>query len=348
MSERVQIGIAGLGRLGRYHAENLAWRTPLVELVRVMDVLESTARSAGERLEVPWSTSFDELLADPRVEAVVIATPTPFHAAMVEQAAAAGKHVFCEKPIAFELAPTLRAIEAARAAGVKLQIGFHRRFDPDWAAVKRRIAAGELGDVYIYRTSLRDQQPPSLEYLKGCGGFFVDTTIHDFDCARWLIGEIDELSAFGAARAVPAIAELGDFDQAIVVLRFANGALGVIDNSRAAGYGYECSTEVLGSRATARIGHHRRHNVEWLTPGTSTHDHVEDFVERFPRAYLLEMEAFARAVRGEQPVEVTGEDGLAAYVMSEAAWRSVRERRPIPIRRRTEPDGRVLYELPEQ
>jgi myo-inositol 2-dehydrogenase/D-chiro-inositol 1-dehydrogenase len=345
MSDRVRIGLAGLGRLGRYHAENLAWRTPLVELVRVMDVVEPVARSIGERLAVPWSTSFDDLLADPRVEAVVIATPTPFHAAMVEQAAAAGKHIFCEKPIAFELQPTLRAIEAARSAGVKLQIGFHRRFDPDWAAVKRRLTAGELGDVYIYRSSLRDQQPPSLDYLKGCGGFFVDTTIHDFDCARWLIGEIDELSAFGAALAVPAIADLGDFDQSIVVLRFANGALGVIDNSRSAGYGYEASTEVVGSLATARIGFHRRVNVEWLTPGAATRDHVEDFVERFPRAYLLEMEAFARAVGDDQPVEVTGEDGLAAYVLSEAAWRSVRERRPIPIHRRHEPNGRVIYEL---
>ena len=346
MSERVRIGIAGLGRLGRYHAENLAGRTPLIELVRVMDVVEPAARSTGERLGVRWSTAFDELLADPRVEAVVIATPTPFHAPMVEQAAAAGKHVFCEKPIAFELAPTLRAIEAARSAGVKLQIGFHRRFDPDWAAVKRRIAAGELGEVYLFRTSLRDMQPPSLEYIKSCGGFFVDTTIHDFDIARFLIGEVDELSAFGAALADPGIAALGDVDQAVVVLRFASGALGVIDNSRAAGYGYECSTEVLGSRATARIGYHRRLNVEWLTPGAATRDYTEDFVERFPRAYLLEMEAFARAVRGEQPVEVTGEDGLAAYVLSEAAWRSVRERRPVAIERRVETDGRVIYRLP--
>jgi predicted dehydrogenase len=271
-------------------------------------------------------------------------TPTPLHATMVEQAAAAGKHIFCEKPISFELDATLRAIEAARSAGVKLQIGFHRRFDPDWAAATSRIKAGELGQVYLFRTSLRDMQPPSLDYLKSSGGFFVDVTIHDFDAARWMVGEVEEVTAYGAALTDPAIAEVGDLDTAIVSLRFSNGALGVIDNSRAAGYGYECSTEVMGSRATARIGYHRRVNVEWLTPGAAAVDHVAHFIERYPRAYLLELEDFAQAVRENRPVAVTGEDGLAAFALCQAAERSFRDGRPVRLRHH-EWNGQVRYEL---
>jgi myo-inositol 2-dehydrogenase/D-chiro-inositol 1-dehydrogenase len=344
MAKRVRLGLVGLGRLGRFHAENMAGRTPLIELAGVVDAVEAVARGMGERLGVTWGTSLDLLLSDPSIEGVVIAAPTPLHVPMIEQVAAAGKHVFCEKPISIELEPTLRAIEAAGRAGVLLQIGFHRRFDPDWAAVKRRMAAGELGRVYLFRSSLRDLAPPPLEYLRGCGGFFVDTTIHDFDAARWLIGEVDEVSAAGVAIADPNIAALGDVDTSVVTLRFANGAIGVVDNARAAGYGYECSAEVLGSEATARMGYHRRVNVEWLTPGAATRDYVPDFVERFPAAYLAELEAFARAVRGEPQVGATGEDGLAAFVLALAAGTSLRERRPVRLGRR-EREGRVLYEL---
>ena len=344
MTRRLRVGVAGLGRLGQFHANNLAGRVPSIDLVRVVDTIEEVARATGERLGVEWSSSYDDLLRDPDLEAVVIVTPTPHHAEMIERAAAAGKHIFCEKPISFELEPTLRAIDAARSAGVKLQIGFHRRFDPDWAAATARIKNDELGQIYLFRTSLRDMRPPSMEYIKSSGGFFVDVTIHDFDAARWMVGEVDEVTAFGTALSDPAFAEVGDIDNALVVLRFANGALGVIDNSRAAGYGYECWTEVMGSRATARIGYHRRVNVEWLTPGAASVDYVSNFVERYPRAYLLELEDFAEAIRADRPVAVTGEDGLAAFVLSEAAWRSLREQRTVRIVRQ-ESNDRVTHEL---
>jgi inositol 2-dehydrogenase len=344
--ERVRVGIAGLGRMGRYHAHNLAGRIPSVELVRVVDAVEDVARSTGRELGVEWSTAFDDLLADPDIEAVVIVSPTPLHAQMIEQAAAAGKHVFCEKPISFEPAPTLRAIEAARSAGVNLQIGFHRRFDPDWAAAADRIRKGELGEVYLFRTSLRDMRPPSVEYLQTSGGFFVDVTIHDFDTARWMVGEIDEVSAFGTALSDPAFAEIGDIDTALVVIRFAGGALGVIDNSRVAGYGYECSTEVMGSRATVRIDNHRRVHNEWLTPGGVQVDYVADFTERYPDAYRLELEDFARALREDRPVQVTGEDALAAFVLCQAADLSLRKGRGVRVNHE-EREGRVLYQLAE-
>jgi len=339
----VRLGLAGLGRIGRLHAEHLAGRTPAAELVRVVDVDEAVARDVSTRLGVEWSTSFGDLLDDVDIEGVVIATPTPLHAAMIEQAAAAGKHVFCEKPLAFDLDASHNAVEAARSAPVVLQVGFHRRFDPDWATAAARIHTGQLGDVYLFRTSLRDMVPPPISYVRDSGGLFVDVTIHDLDTARWLVGEIDEVSAFGAARSDPFFAKLGDVDNAIVALRFANGALGVIDETRAAGYGYECSTEVVGSRATVRIGDHRRHHDVWLTPGSASVDWVTDFTERFREAYLLELEEFAAAIReGRQP-HVTGEDALSAFVLARACEQSFRERRTIALRRE-ERVGRVIYE----
>jgi myo-inositol 2-dehydrogenase / D-chiro-inositol 1-dehydrogenase len=340
---RVRLGLAGLGRIGRLHAANLGGRLPSVELAAVVDSVEEVARGLGERLGVRWSLSFEDLLADPEIEGVVVATSTPEHAWMVERAAAAGKHVFCEKPIALELEPARRAVAAARAAGVKLQVGFHRRFDPDWAAAASRIRSGELGEVYLFRTSLRDMQPPAVGYLSGSGGLFADTTVHDLDTARWLIGEIDEITAVGAALTDPAIAEAGDVDTAVVTLRFAGGALGVIDNSRAAGYGYECSSEVVGSKATARIGYHRQVNVTWLTPGNATVDWVSDFTERFADAYRLELEAFAAAIRQDRPPPVTGEDALAAFTLAEACALSLREACSVRLRHRATEDG-VVYD----
>jgi inositol 2-dehydrogenase len=340
----VRVGVVGLGRMGRFHAENLAGRVPAAELVRVVDEVEDTARAEGDKLGVAWSSSFKDLLDDPDVEAVVIATPTPLHAEMIQQAAQSGKHIFCEKPVSFDLHPTVQAIETARSEGVKLQMGFHRRFDPDWMAAVDRIKKGELGDVYLFRTSLRDMRPPSIDYIRTSGGFFVDVTIHDFDTARWMVGEINEVTSFGAAIDEPAIAGIGDIDTAVICLRFASNALGVIDNSRAAGYGYECSTEVMGSKATARIGHHRRAHVQWLTPGQAAEDWVKDFTERYPDAYRLELEDFVVGIREDRPVAVTGEDALAAFVLCQAADESFRTGRTVKLTHR-ERHGRVLYEV---
>ncbi|CAN5141060.1 inositol 2-dehydrogenase [soil metagenome] len=330
--------------MGRHHAHNLAGRVPSAELVRVADAAQDIARRTGEEVGVDWSTDFDDLCGDPDIEGVVIATPTPLHADMIEQAARAGKHVFCEKPIAFDADRTLHAVDAAHDAGVKLQIGFHRRFDPDWAAARSRIEDGQLGDVYLFRTSLRDMQPPGVEYIKSSGGFFVDVTIHDLDTARWLVGEIEQVAAFGAALSDPSFAEVGDIDNAVVVLRFVGGGLGVIDNSRVAGYGYECSTEVMGSRATVRIGDHRRRQLRWLTAGECTVDHVSDFMERYPQAYRDELEDFAAAVRDDREVRVTGDDGLAALRLCQAAQRSWELGRPVALSH-TLVDGRPRYEI---
>jgi len=339
----VRLGLVGLGRIGLLHAENLSGRVASVALVRVFDADETLAQATGERLGVAWSTVYDDLLDDADLEGIVVATPTPLHVEMVERAAAAGKHVFCEKPISLDLSSTLAAIDTAREAGISLQVGFQRRFDPDWAAAAARIKAGELGEVYFFHTRLRDKQPPPMDYIRDSGGFFVDVTIHDLDTARWLVGEIEEVTAFGAALSDPGFAEVGDVDNAVVVLRFASGALGVIDESRVAGYGYECSTEVLGSRATVRIGDHRRVNNVWLTPNSAAVDWVDDFTERYPHAYARELESFAAAIREQRPPAVTGEDGLAAFVLAQACDRSFREQQTVRLRHQKRV-GRVTYE----
>jgi inositol 2-dehydrogenase len=316
--------------MGRLHAENLA-AARVVELVRLVDADEARAKELAADLGCDWSTSYDDLLADADLDGVVIVTPTPLHVAMIEQAAAAGKHVFCEKPLAFDAGEGAKGVEAADKAGIKLQVGFHRRFDPDWAAATARIENGALGDVYLFRTSLRDLAPPSLDYIRSSGGFFIDVTIHDLDAARWMVGEVAEVTAVGAALSDPGFAEAGDLDNAIVTLRFANGALGVIDNSRVAGYGYECSTEVVGSKATVRVGGHRRVHTAWLSAGSMQVDWVADFVERYPLAYRRELEHFVEAIRDDTPPLVTGADGLAALVLAEACQRSYEEGRPVRV-----------------
>jgi inositol 2-dehydrogenase len=343
VSRRVAVGLAGLGRMGRIHARNLASRCASAGLARVFDTDSAVARQLAEELEVPWTASFDELLADPEVEAVAVATPTSTHAELSIAAARAGKHVFCEKPVSLDRTTTLGVIDAVAEAGVVLQVGFHRRSDPDWVAAARRIQAGELGAVTLFRTSLRDMTSPPPGYLTGSGGFFADVTVHDLDVARWLVGEVVEVSAHGAA-SDPAFAAIGDIDTAVVVLRFENGALGVIDNSRSARYGYECSTEVMGTAATVRIDSPQRRRYEWRTPGLASHDLPRDFEERYPDAYADELDAFGRCVRDGTAPPVTGHDALAAFDLARAAQRSWKTGLPVGVMPLRTPHG-VLYEL---
>lgn len=325
---KLVIGVAGVGRMGRIHAVDLVSRCARAGLACVYDADGERAAALAAQLDVPVAATFDELLD--RSEAVAVATPTGTHAELSVAAAKAGKPVFCEKPVSLDRATTVATIEAVEAAGVVFQVGFHRRFDPDWVAAAERIAAGELGEVTLFRTSLRDMNPPNPAYLAGSGGFFVDVTVHDLDVARWLVGEVVEVSAHGAA-SDPAFAELGDIDTAVVVLRFANGALGVIDNSRGARYGYECSTEVMGTLATARIDNPHRRGLEWRTPGVAARDLVHDFEERYPYAYAAELDAFADCVRTGTPPRVTGRDALAAFDLAVAADESWRTGRPVTI-----------------
>jgi myo-inositol 2-dehydrogenase / D-chiro-inositol 1-dehydrogenase len=320
--DRLRVGLAGLGRMGRIHLASLARHCPSAELVAVTDADPAVAAAVGAEVGVSAVPDFDALLSD--VDAVVVATPTGTHAELVSRAARAGRAVFCEKPVSLERPATVDTLAAVAEAGVPFQVGFHRRFDPDWIAATERIRAGELGQVYLFRSSLRDMRAPDPAFLASSGGFFLDVTIHDLDTARWMVGEVAEVYATGAALSDPRFADVGDIDTALVTLRFASGALGVIDNSRSAGYGYECSTEVVGSAATVRIDNRPPRHYRWLTPGADSTGIPRDFQERYPEAYPAELEGFARAVLTGRPVAVGGADALAAYDLAVAADRSWR------------------------
>lgn len=323
--------MAGLGRIGGTHAVNLAVRVPGAALAGVADADPARAASVGAELDVPYATDVETLLDDRSLDALVIATPPASHAEFIERAAEAGKHVFCEKPLAGDLPAGEAAVRAAERAGVHLQIGFQMRWDRDLQAAAARLATGELGRVFSLRTVLRDLAPPSRAYLAESAGFFADGAVHTLDLARWLGGEIAELDAFGAAVSDPMFEELGDLDTTVIVVRFAGGGMGTLDNSRVSGYGFDAHTEVVAEHGTLRIAHDRRHHVQLLREDAVTVDFVTDFLERFADAYVRELEGFATAVREGAPVTPDGHDGLAAARLCGAAVVSHRERRTVRI-----------------
>jgi predicted dehydrogenase len=323
-ARRAPLGVAvlGCGRIGTIHARNLAGRVPRARLVRVADADEVAARRLGEALDVAHAGEVEALLADPAVEAVVIATPPPSHPELIRRVARAGKAVFCEKPVSHDLGSAVAAVEAARAAGVQLQIGFQRRFDRDYAIAQRRIAAGELGEIRAFATAMRDEHAPPDAVLRRERLLF-DATSHDFDCIRWLLGEVAALTAFGTRRTSPTYAEVGEYEHVVIVARCAGGALGTIETSRVAGYGFDCRTEIVGSAATLRIDRAHVDAVEQRTPGRAHRPLPRTFHDRFAGAYATELEEFVGAVRDGRGPSVDGEDGLAAMRLALAAQRSL-------------------------
>ncbi|UCF09958.1 MAG: Gfo/Idh/MocA family oxidoreductase, partial [Candidatus Bipolaricaulota bacterium] len=234
-----------------------------MEIVAVCDLVEGAAQECSEEWGIPDSHGEpDPILGSDRVDAVFICTSTDTHAQLIEAAAAAGKHIFCEKPIALDLPSIDRALAAVEAAGVKLQIGFNRRFDPNFREARERVAAGDIGTPNLLRITSRDPAPPPISYIESSGGIFLDMTIHDFDMARYIMrDEVHELFAQGAARIDPRIGEAGDVDTATVALRFASGALGIIENSRQATYGYDQRLEVLGDKGRVLVGNPLPHTA---------------------------------------------------------------------------------------
>jgi myo-inositol 2-dehydrogenase / D-chiro-inositol 1-dehydrogenase len=336
------MGVAGLGEIGRVHAANLAAGLSGARLVRFADTSPAARNDAGRLFGVPGSEAYDDLLDSAEVDAVVIATPPSAHAEMVELAAGAGKHVFCEKPPALEVDDAERALSSVLRAGVVLQVGFHRRFDRDFMLAKARIARGELGKIYTFLDSMRDREPPPAGAMAGPEQALLhDATCHDLDTARWLVGEIDEITTFGATLASDALREIGQIDHAITVMRFESGALGVIDNTLASGYGFDCRCEIVGSDAALRIDNPYVSNVESLTCG---HERTRTFLDRFTDAYPRELAAFADAIRHDSEVAVTGEDGLAAVVLATAAQRSLETKASVRLRRE-QSEGRVRYAM---
>ncbi len=330
----MNVGVIGCGRIGRIHAANLATRIPAVRVASLADVAGAAAKEVAEQLHVAQATAdYRELLADPAVDAVAICSSTDTHSRIIQEAAAAGKHIFCEKPIDYDLARIRAALAAVDKAGVKLQIGFNRRFDPSFAKVRELVASGAVGQPLVIRITSRDPGPPPLQYIKVSGGIFLDMTIHDFDMVRFLSGsEAEDIYAIGDALVDPAIRDAGDVDTAIVTLRLKNGALATIDNSRQAIYGYDQRIEVFGSKGSVSAGN-RTPDAHVLMDSTGVHEAkpLHFFLERYAEAYVIEMRAFVEAVRKNQTPPVSGVDGLQPVVMGLAATRSLREGRPVKL-----------------
>lgn len=334
MKKELTLGLIGAGRIGRLHAGHLAARIPEARLAVVADVNVEAAQACARQWEVSAAVEAYEAVLDRRdVEAVVICSATDTHAEIIEAAAAAGKHIFCEKPIDYDLGRIDRALAAVDEAGVIFQVGFNRRFDANYRRVREAVEQGEIGDPHLLHLVSRDPAPPPLDYVKASGGIFLDMTIHDFDMARFLIGsEVEEVYTAAAVRVDPAIGAAGDLDTAVVVLTFENGVIGTIDNSRQAVYGYDQRVEVFGSGGSIRIDNNYPNTAVVSTAQRVGRDlPLNFFMERYVESYVEEMKAFVASVLDGTPPPVTGRDGRAPVVMGLAARRSYDEHRPVPL-----------------
>jgi len=326
----LRFGVIGTGRIGRLHAELLASQVQGATLVAVADAVPALADEVARSVGVAVMPT-DELVAHPGTDAVVICSPTGTHGGLIAQAARAGKAVFCEKPVSLDLGEVDAALAEVNRAGVPLMVGFNRRFDPSHAAVHEAVASGALGTPEIVRITSRDPAPPPLSYARVSGGIFLDMTIHDLDMARFVVGsEVIEVYADGAVRVEPALAEIGDVDTAVVVLRHQNDCLTVIDNSRQAVYGYDQRVEVLGPEGMVASDN--------PLANTTLHrdaagGHVAGlpyfFLERYRSSYLRQWQAFVASLTNGFAPPTTGADGRAALLLGLAAKKSLAERRPV-------------------
>jgi myo-inositol 2-dehydrogenase / D-chiro-inositol 1-dehydrogenase len=333
MTEKIRFGLVGAGRIGRVHAQTLIQRVPQAELVAVTDVNQAAAKSLADEFGIHHvAQNYEQLLDIATVQAVAICSATDTHAPFITQAAQAGKHIFCEKPIAANLAAIDSALQAVDRAGVKLMIGFNRRFDPNHQRIRQAIENGEIGTPHLMHIISRDPAPPSIEYVRVSGGMFFDMTIHDFDMARFLLGDVVEIYASAGVLVDPAIGEAGDVDTAVITLKFASGAIGTIDNSRKAVYGYDQRVEVFGSKGSVSSGNIYP-NAVTLSTAESVHRDLplNFFMDRYIPSYQAELVAFVRAlIEGSAP-PVTGQDGRVPVVMAMAAQKSYRENRPVRL-----------------
>lgn len=333
MKKRINIAVIGTGRMGSVHTRNLARAIPEANLVALCDIRLEVAQALADELGVPRVVrDYHDLLTDKNIEAILIATPTDTHTFIVEDVAAAGKHIFCEKPIALDLADVDRALNAVAKAGVKFQVGFNRRFDKNFQRAHDIVASGEIGRPCILHIVSRDPEPPSVEYARSSGGMFLDMTIHDFDMARYQLGEIEEVYATGKVLVAPQLEQANDVDTTLTMLKFANGAIGVIDNSRRAAYGYDQRLEILGSQGSISVENESENKlVRADKDGYHTSRLLYFFMNRYAPCYVEEVRQFVECVRDDKPVPVSGADGRAAVVLGYAAWKSFRENRPVKV-----------------
>ncbi len=334
MANQVKIGIIGTGRIGQIHARNLCALIPSAKVVAVNDaVAESAHRCAAECGIENVVLDYQSIIASSNVDAVVICSPTDTHANLIIEAAQAGKHIFCEKPISLGLAAIDQVLGEVEKAGVKLQVGFNRRFDPGFCHARQAVAAGRIGEPHLVRITSRDPEPPPIDYIKSSGGLFMDMTIHDFDMSRFILGEeISEVFAVGNARIDPAIKEVGDIDTAVITLTYRSGAYAVIDNSRQAVYGYDQRLEVFGSEGCIVVGNRSpNEGTLYLRRATESAKPLYFFLERYKEAYLEEMRQFVHAIQNDTQPTVTGIDARIPVIIGLAAQQSVQQRRLVEV-----------------
>lgn len=331
---KINVGVIGAGRIGTLHIEHLAQNIPDAELVAICSLDRGRVDTLAAQFNLPKVTNdYTTLLADAQIDAVLICSSTDTHVQISREAAEAGKHIFCEKPIAFDLAQIDETLAIVEKTGVKFQVGFNRRFDASFQRIREAVAAGEIGEPHILRITSRDPGPPPIEYVKVSGGIFLDMSIHDFDMARYLIGdEVTEVYATGGVRVDPSIGEAGDIDTAVITLKFRNGVIGTIDNSREAVYGYDQRVEVFGSKGMVTAANPLTDTVTFSdSAGTRAAAPPYFFIERYKPAFLAELQAFLTCIREDTAPLVTGEDGRVPVVMGFAAMQSLRENRPVRL-----------------
>lgn len=333
-NEKVRVGIIGAGRIGKLHAEHLAYRIPNAAPLAIADIILPAAEETAKRCNIPTATDeYRRLLENHAIDAVLICSATDTHARLIQEAASAGKHIFCEKPIDLDLKKIELALEAVEQGRVKLQVGFNRRFDANFLRVKQAVSDGKIGTPHIVRITSRDPEPPPLEYLRVSGGLFLDMTIHDFDMARFLMdSEVHEVYATGNVLVEQKFRDLGDIDTAMITLKFESGAIGTIDNSRQAAYGYDQRVEVFGSKGVVLVSNKTPDNHILMNAERSESSKpLFFFLERYKDSFITEMQAFIDAIVNDTNTLVSGMDGLIPVRIGLAAKKSFAENRPVRV-----------------
>ena len=331
----VTVGIIGAGRIGKVHTESICNYVRNAKIKTVADPFMNETTEAWLKSMGVEGTARDyhEILNDPEIDAVLICSSTNTHSPISLEAIAAGKHVFCEKPIDHDLSKIKQVVEALKGSNIKYQVGFNRRHDHNFAAVKQAIVDGKVGDVHIIKITSRDPEPPSAEYAAVSGGMFLDMTIHDFDMVRFLAGcDAEEIYVQSAVLVDPAIGEAGDVDTAVITLKMENGAIAVIDNSRRAAYGYDQRAEVFGSKGMVATANDTLSTaVISNAEGVTGEKPLYFFLERYMQSFATEVKGFINAIENDTDTLVGVEDGLKPVLMGIAAKKSVEEHRPVKL-----------------
>ncbi|MBY8909174.1 inositol 2-dehydrogenase [Salinicoccus roseus] len=331
--KKVTVGVIGAGNIGKLHINNLK-RNKNVRIKMVSDLfadkLEKWFADSGVE-EI--TKEYNDILNDEEIDTVFICSPTNTHATLIKEAASKGKNIFCEKPISFSDDETLEAYKTVEEAGVKFQVGFNRRFDKNFAEIRKRIGENKVGDVHIIKITSRDPNPPNLDYIETSGGLFFDMTIHDFDMARYLAeSEVVEVFAQGTNLVNPEIGKKGDIDTAIITLKFENGALGVIDNSREAVYGYDQRIEVFGNGGAIVADNETPTNLKYYHKNAvETDNPLHFFLERYNGSFISETEQFVESILNGNETKVVFNDGIMAQRIAQAAKESYESQRPVKV-----------------